>query len=48
MHMYRKLKNKKSKWWERWQTSRKFKTHNWEWKTRPSVFEFLVLIFKVI
>jgi len=25
-----------TKWWERWQTSRKSKTHNRQWKTRPN------------
>jgi len=26
-----------SRWWEGWWTSRKSKTHNREWKTRPAV-----------
>jgi len=41
-------KNMKSKWWERWRTSRKSKTHNREWQTIPiSVYECLILMFKM-
>jgi len=31
-------KAEKKQLWERWQTGRKSKTHNWEWKARPGQF----------
>jgi len=47
-HVKKAEKNRKSKWWESWRTSRKSKNRNREWKTRPiSACECLILVFKM-
>ena len=44
MHFWRrKTKLEKARWSERWRTSRKFKTHDQEWATRP--FQFVVSVW---